>query len=350
MTFKTQAVCVAICAALAASAAAQTATDHSQHAMPPKPVESAHGGHDMSPVDVTNAPKAPAVARGGQDLASQVVGGVRNFDLFTGVVRWEILPGIEVGAYAYNLQIPGPTIRVKPGERVRFNIANRLPAPTTIHWHGLDVPFEQDGVHGAGLPPIAPGAGHAYEFTVPDTAGTFFYHAHFDADRQQALGLYGAFVIEGPAPAPAIASEHLVMLGEWRVTDGKTYPAMQMDGMLPNYFTFNGKSYPSTDTVKARVGDRLLFRLIGSGQFIHPIHIHGGAFEIVATDGHPVPPAARLKKDTVLIGPGERYDVLWTALRPGRWMLHCHINHHTTNDGAESDGGGGMMMMIDVEA
>lgn len=366
MTFKIPAVFVAVLTAFALPSLAQT-TDHSQHGQPPvRPADphaghqmpapapaASHGGHDMSPVDVTNAPKAPANARGSQTLASRVSGGVRQFDLALGVVRWEILPGIEVGAYAYNEQVPGPTIRVKPGERVRFNVVNRLPHPTTIHWHGLDVPVEQDGVHGQGLPPITAGGRHAYEFAVPNTPGAFFYHAHYEADRQQTLGLYGAFVIEGPAPADNLAAEHLVMLGEWRVDQGKTFPAMAMDGMLPNYFTLNGKSFPATETIKARVGDRLLFHLVGSGQFIHPIHIHGGAFEIVATDGHPVPPGARLKKDTVLIGPGERYGVVWTALRPGRWMLHCHINHHVTNDGAETAGpggivAGGMTMIIDV--
>jgi FtsP/CotA-like multicopper oxidase with cupredoxin domain len=67
-----------------------------------------------------------------------------------------------------------------------------------------------------------------------------------------------------------------------------------------------------------------------------------------ATDGNPVPAAARLAKDTVLVGPGQRYDVAWTARNPGKWLLHCHINHHITRDGAEVDGGGGMTMIIDV--
>jgi len=180
--------------------------------------------------------------------------------------------------------------------------------------------------------------------------GTYFYHTHFSADRQQPLGLYGALIIDDPAVHPQVASEHIIALGEWTVIGSETYPAMEFGDMLPNYFTFNGKSYPATETLPARVGDRILFRLIGSGQFIHPIHIHGGPFEIVATDGNLVPEGARLTKDTVLVGPGERYDVVWTARNPGKWLLHCHINHHVTNDGAEVDGGGGMTMTIDVAA
>ena len=62
----------------------------------------------------------------------------------------------------------------------------------------------------------------------------------------------------------------------------------------------------------------------------------------------PSPAGARFLKDTVTVGPGERWDVIWTARRPGKWLLHCHIPHHTTNDNVEEDGGGGLMTIIDV--
>jgi len=78
------------------------------------------------------------------------------------------------------------------------------------------------------------------------------------------------------------------------------------------------------------------------------MHVHGGPFQIVATDSYPVPEVAQVTKDTVLVGPGERYDAIWTAQAPGTWLIHCHINHHITNDGAEVDGGGGLTMKIVV--
>jgi len=308
------------------------------------------GGHDMSPVDVSDAPAPGPEARGGQLLQPALRDGVKEFELSAGVVRWSILPDLEVGAYAYNGQVPGPLIRVQPGDRIRVRVKNDLPNATTVHWHGLVLPIEQDGVPEISQPPIQPGDEHSYEFDVPNTPGTYFYHTHFNADRQQPLGLYGALIIDNPAAPLDVAHEQVITLGEWTVIGSESYPAMQLEDMLPNYFTFNGKSYPATETVQAKVGERVLFRLIGSGQFIHPIHIHGGPFEIVATDGNPVPASARLTKDTVLVGPGERYDVVWTARNPGKWMLHCHINHHITNDGAEVDGGGGMTMIIDVSA
>lgn len=108
------------------------------------------------------------------------------------------------------------------------------------------------------------------------------------------------------------------MLGEWKIDDqGQTLPAMKQPGAFPNFFTINGKNYPETETITAKVGDRIRFRFVGSEPFVHPMHIRGGPFEIVETDGVPTPEAARLVKDTVLVGPGERFDVEWTALEPG---------------------------------
>ena len=310
--------------------------------------EQMSGGHNMSPVDVSNAPAATPDARGNQPLEAKLMDGVKEFDLAVGVVKWNILPDVQVGAYAYNGQVPGPLIRVQAGDKVRVRVKNDLPDPTSVHWHGLTIPNAQDGAAGVTQPPIKPGETFTYEYTVPNAPGTYFYHTHVEGDRQQALGLYGALIIDDLAAQRDVSQEYIVELGEWRVMNGQTFPAMDFDGMLPNFFTINGKSYPATETIKAKVGDRILFRFIGSGQFIHPMHIHGGPFEIVATDGNPVPEGARLKKDTVLVGPGERYDVVWTAREPGKWLLHCHINHHITNDGAEVDGGGGLTMVIDV--
>jgi len=78
------------------------------------------------------------------------------------------------------------------------------------------------------------------------------------------------------------------------------------------------------------------------------MHIHGGPFAVLATDGSPVPPGTQVTKDTVNVAPGERYDVLWTAQKPGKWLLHCHVNHHITNDGIEDQGAGGLTMIINV--
>jgi FtsP/CotA-like multicopper oxidase with cupredoxin domain len=301
----------------------------------------------VDPNDVSYT--APADAQGAQVLQPRVEGGVKVFDLTASVIKWNILPDEQVMAYAFNRQVPGPTIRLTVGDRVRLNVTNDLPEPTTVHWHGLIVPNSQDGPAYVTQAPIQPGDTYRYEFTVTQV-GTFFYHSHLEPDRQQALGLYGALIIDPATPAgPKVDLEYTIQLQEWLERDGYTYPAMLMDGALPNFFTINGKSYPATDTIHMEVGQRVLLRFVGSSNnFIHPMHVHGGPFTIVATDGNPVPKAAQIQKDTVDVGPGERYDVVWKAREPGRWLLHCHIPHHTTNDNVEEQGGGGLTMIISV--
>ena len=308
---------------------------------------------DMAAVDPTTVSyRAPVDARGDQPLEPRLENGVKVYDLDASVIEWNILPYERVMAYAFNRQVPGPRITLTEGDHVRFNVTNHLPEPTTVHWHGLVVPNAMDGPAEITQAPIPVGGSFSYEFEVQQ-AGTFFYHSHTDVDRQQTLGLYGALLIEPKNAAHVITADQelVVQLQEWNEREGYTFPAMPMEGVLPNFFTINGKSYPATETVHLKVGQHLLVRFIGSqGAFIHPMHIHGGPFTVVATDGVTLPESARYEKDTVNVGPGERYDVIWPAREPGKWLLHCHINHHTTNDNVEEQGGGGLMLVIDVAA
>ncbi len=295
---------------------------------------------------------APANARGDQPLEPRTEDGTKVFDLNISAIEWNILPDQQVEAYAFNRQVPGPRLRVTEGDTVRINVTNDLAEPTSVHWHGLILPNEMDGAADVTQEPIEPGESYTYEFTGGQP-GTFFYHSHHAPDRQQGLGMYGALIIDPADPSVDAAYDYdheaVVQLQEWLERDGYTYPAMTMEGALPNYFTINGKSYPETETINMKVGEKLRIRFIGSNNnFVHPMHVHGGPFEIVETDGNPVSESARILKDTVNVGPGERYDVVWEAREPGKWLLHCHIPHHTTNDNAEEEGGGGLMMVIDV--
>jgi FtsP/CotA-like multicopper oxidase with cupredoxin domain len=294
---------------------------------------------------------APPDAQGAQLLEPRIEDGVKVFALETSVIEWNILPDEPVLAYAFNQQVPGPLIRLTEGDRVRFEVTNHLPESTTIHWHGLIVPNAMDGAAEITQDPIPPGGTFTYEFTA-EQRGTYFYHSHDHIDRQQALGLYGALIIDGPASNPypyPYDKELIIQLQELLEREGYSWPAMPMEGGLPNFFTINGKSYPATQPVDLKVGETLLVRFIGTNSgFIHPMHIHGGPFRIVETDGNPVEPQGQWVKDTVNIGPGERYDVLWEAREPGKWLLHCHINHHTTNNNVEQEGGGGLMLILNV--
>src|SRR4030081_355150 len=120
-------------------------------------------------------------------------------------------------------------------------------------------------------------------------------------------------------------------------------------GRHAELFPINGKAYPSTDTIRMKLGETLKVRFIGTNNgFIHPMHIHGGPSEVVARDGEAIAPSARFLADTVNVGPGQRYDVVWKAREPGKWLIHCHIPHHTSNNNVEMKGGGGLMVVIDV--
>lgn len=289
-------------------------------------------------------------ARGDRPLEPTVEDGVKLFRLETSVVRWNILPDVQVEGYAFNNQIPGPRLRVTQGDRVRIEVKNRLPESTTVHWHGLILPNKMDGPAKITQEPIEPGGSYTYEFTT-EQAGTFFYHTHDHADRQQALGLYGALIIDPKDRASEARADHeyVFQLQEWLKRQALTYPAMLMEGGLPNYFTINGKAYPSTDTVTMKVGETIKLRFIGTNNnFVHPMHVHGGPFTVVARDGYDLNEAARFEADTVNVGPGQRYDVIWKARLPGKWIVHCHIPHHTTNNNVEQRGAGGLTMILDV--
>jgi manganese oxidase len=310
---------------------------------------------EMAAVDASHvAYTAPDDARGDRTMTPRVVDGVKEYTLRAEVIRWTIYPGQRMLAYAFNRQVPGPRIRVTQGDRLRIRVRNDLPETTTVHWHGLVLPNEMDGPAHITQAPIESGDAFTYEFTAGEP-GTYWYHSHDNPDRQQALGLYGALIVDPQDPARDAAyrydKEVVIQLQEWLEREGYTYPAMLMEGALANFFTINGKAFPATEHVRMKVGERLRVRFIGTqDNFVHPMHIHGGPFTIVETDGNVVPPGAQLVKDTVNVGPGERYDVIWEARNPGKWLLHCHIPHHTTNDNHEMHGGGGLMMILDVSA
>jgi len=289
-------------------------------------------------------------ARGDRELTPRTEGGVKVFDLETSVIQWAILPGVMVDAYAFNSQVPGPRLHFRHGDRVRINVTNRLPETTTVHWHGLILPNVMDGPAHITQEPIENGTLYRYEFTAVQS-GTYLYHTHDHVDRQQSLGLYGAMIIDSNEDDPSLRADHeyTLLLQEWLLREGLTYPAMPMDGAMPNYFTINGRAFPATDTIPMRLGETLKVRFVGSNNgFIHPMHIHGGPFRVVAVDGQTLEPSARYDADTINVGPGQRFDVIWKARNPGKWLIHCHIGHHTTNNNVEMQGGGGLMMIINV--
>jgi len=264
-----------------------------------------------------------------------------EFTLTASEFDWELMADVPVRVWGYNGQMPGPELRVTEGDTVRVTLVNQLPVPTTIHWHGINVPNAMDGVAGLNQDPVKPGATFTYAFTATP-AGTRWYHSHTDPAVQVPLGLYGALIVEPRQPAATYEREYTLLLAEW---DTELTPAVAAgsapigpkDALLrggelgADLFLVNGKMHGAIPPLLVTEGERVLLRLIHTGAIPHPIHTHGHSFQIVATDGNPVPEGARLTKDTVLIGPAERYDLALVADNPGVWMVHCHIEHHMAN-------------------
>lgn len=267
----------------------------------------------MSPQEMERAEEAKVKAfpaktegLGGQVLKPQRIGGIKVFNVAAKVVRWEVAPGEFVDGYGYNGQIPGPEIHVLQGDKIKVVLHNELPESTVIHFHGLTLPNAMDGVPFITQPPVRSGETFTYAFTVAEPPGTYMYHSHENATEQVGKGLLGAFIIDSKNKNWDVAQT--MVLG---------------DGPLG--FTLNGKAFPATAPIVARLGQSVLVRFMNEGQMLHPMHLHGFHFTVIATDGRPVAP---YMKDTLVVAPGERYDVLFTANNPGIWAFHCHILSH----------------------
>ena len=275
---------------------------------------------------------------------------IREFRLVAKETKWELLPGVEVNAWTYNGQIPGPEIRVKEGDRVKIVLQNQLTVSTTIHWHGLIVPAKMDGVPGVSMPEVKPGETYTYEF-VAKPSGTFWYHPHFDSLNQISKGLYGPFIVEPKAPDVKVDREYILMMSEWTIPPKQesqgAHSMEKMGGGMKeaNYFTINGKSAPAVPPLKVKKGERIRIRFINAGNQVHPMHLHGHAFKIISTDGYPLPNKGQWK-DTLPVNAGERFDVVFKADNPGTWAFHCHDLHHVTNDGVYP---GGLLTLVQYE-
>jgi len=292
---------------------------------------------DLAPTDAQIA-QAESEAQRDFDLLPSLppiaAGHLKTIRLIAEVKPWTVAPGINVDAWTYNGTVPGPTIHVRQGDRIRVIFTNHLPEPTTIHWHGLDVPADMDGVPGMSQPPVQPGQTFVYEFTASDP-GTYIYHTHYDDLFQLDSGLYGAFVVDPAKPAKDhYDRDYLMLVSSWRI-----------HSTAENYFSIDGKSYPLTKPFMVRSGDRVRLRTIDiSGTEFHTMHLHGHRFQVVAIDGQDVAPAQRQTMVTVNIGPGETRDLAFTAnAQPGTWMVHCHVADHMMNGGI---GPGGLITSI----
>lgn len=257
--------------------------------------------------------------------------------------RQEIAPGVTVKTFAFDGQVPGPTLRFTEGDTVRITFKNELKEPTAIHFHGIHLPNAMDGVPPLTQDPIQPGKSFTYEFVAPH-AGTYMYHSHLNSIAQIDAGMYGAVIIDpqNREGEPKFDKDEVWMLGAWTGMDA----GAKMDGMKGMdhnrgdmgyiYFTINGKAFPLVKPLTVKKGNVVRLRLINISNLVHPMHLHGHDFRVIAKDGHPVKDPQVM--NTLTLAPGEIYDIAFIADNPGQWVFHCHQLHHTVNNGVEPGG------------
>lgn len=271
--------------------------------------------------------------------------GVKYFELTAEEIKQEILPGVFIKAWGYNGTTPGPTILVYPGDYVNIRVYNKLSVPTTIHWHGLDVPNTMDGVPDvAPSPRIEPGGFFDYRFQIINPPGTHMYHTHDMSNMQQMMGLQGGLIILNPY-GDNIDRDYFIMVQEFKLKDIPQKVVNHGEYMIDpmahefNFFTINGKCFPFATPLDVIYGERVRVRLANAMMDAHPMHLHGHQFDITAADGNPIPKHNIVKKNTINVASGETWEVEFNANNPGIWPFHCHIPHHMTNNMSESTGG-----------
>lgn len=219
----------------------------------------------------------------------------------------------EVAVWGYDGTVPGPVLRVRQGDRLRLRLRNRLPQPTTIHWHGIRIDNRMDGVAGLTQPAVAPGDSFDYDFVVPD-AGTFWYHPHHRSWEQLARGLYGVLVVEEASP-PAVDRDLLLVVDDWRLgDDGALHTASfgnlhdwSHAGRLGNVLTVNGLDVYEP---RVRAGERIRLRLCNTANArVLRLVLRDHAPVLVALDGMPLA-VPRPAADGVTLAPGQRADLI----------------------------------------
>lgn len=236
------------------------------------------------------------------------VQGPIEYDLIAGPAHFQILPGVTTQGLGFNGGFPAPVLRGRQGVPMRIRLHNQLNEPTTLHWHGLRIPVNMDGVPGPSQMPVQPGETFTYEFTPPD-AGTFWYHPHMNSTEQLGRGLVGGLIID-EAEDPGFDTDLLLLLRNWHLNaDGsfgplsiKRYAARQ--GTPGQTFSVNGQllpeyALPAGASVRLRV-------LNADNTWPYELSLTGVDSQILALDAHPVSPR---RFEGYQLGAGMRMDL-----------------------------------------
>ena len=302
-------------------------------------------------------------------------------------------------AWTYGNTVPGPQIRATVGDTVEVNLQNTLPEPVTIHWHGIPLPNNMDGIPGVTQNAIQPGEEFTYKFTAEDP-GTYWYHSHQNGSVQVDKGLYGTIIVE--EEEKSYDKDFTLVFDEWQTgssmegmdsededmsgmegmdsegedmsgmegmdSEGEDMSGMEgmdsegedmsdMEGMdsegedmsgmeesgseahdmaeMYDTFTINGKTGDSIPEIEVEKGERIRLRLVNAGNMEHMIDVNVPGFKVVATDGQPIENPPVIQDQLIRIGPGERYDIEFTVEEEGSWHIDCHAQDMEGMDGME---------------
>lgn len=284
------------------------------------------------------------------------------------------LPGDHVPtAEGLSCGVPGPTLRVRQGDRVIVDLDNSHVHPHSIHWHGQLVPWHMDGAPGVSQDSVVTGSNFTYDF-IAKKAGTLWYHCHVDGQEHIMKGLYGAFIVEPQDTTNEpkdIGREYVWVLGTANFaelmqivpgtlgqhaghlptcmsgTQGCEQPPSAAGS--PDLFFINGHSYPLTmeqegTLLKIKPGERIRLRIVNAGETVETIHPHGHDMLVTHRDGNVLPLGLQYYMDTLDIAPAQRIDVVITGDNPGPWMVHTHVASHETS--CHKSGGGMHSMLV----
>jgi FtsP/CotA-like multicopper oxidase with cupredoxin domain len=237
---------------------------------------------------------------------------VVEVDLVARIAEVEVAPGTRVRAWTYNGGLPGPLIRTKVGDQLIVHFANELDEPTTIHWHGVRVPIEMDGVPGISQPEVKKGERFTYDFVVRD-ASLYWYHPHVMSAAQVGYGLYGALLVEDPTDGVGVADQLTLVLSDIGFDKNGTLEPADSGGSAGMVFgregasvLVNGRIRP---TLRARAGAPQRWRIVNAAKsrFFY-LDFDGQPFTVIGQDGGLQERPVAL--DILLVTPGERLDVV----------------------------------------
>jgi len=279
----------------------------------------------------------------GAPLEPRASGRAADFTLQIAPMLVELAPQVVISTIGYSNKVPGPLLRMREGQHVTVDVVNETDVPEYVHWHGLFVPSEVDGVEEEGTPPVPPHGRRRYQF-VARPAGSRWYHSHtaamMDLHRGTYTGQFGFLMIDSAADPGRYDQEVFLALREWEyflstvdqdemppdpkdlMPEKPTKPDLRQDGLEVNapLYSINDKILGAGDPLRVQPGQRVLMRLLNaSAAQIHRLALSGHKFQVIALDGNPVPTPQPV--DVIEIAPGERVDAIVEMNNPGIWIL-----------------------------